>query len=144
TGREQAYKVGAAIRSLKIPVTEVKAAQFCRTRDTGYLLGLGPVEVDEGLNHMIGQRAGVDINMERFKLLAMPPAKGSNTLLVSHTHSSPRNEERILGSLQEAELIVFLPDGRGGAEPVGRIPVAEWDNLVKLNNPGNSISQSKR
>ena len=131
SGREQARKVGAALRQLKIPVDQVLTAQFCRTRETGHLLGLGPVEVTEDINHQIGQRAGVDINAARFKRLAETPAKGMNHLLVSHTHGSPRIEERIMGGLQEGEIVVYQPDGKGGTEPVARIPLPEWEGLIE-------------
>lgn len=59
TGREQARKVGGGISALKIPVNLVITAQFCRARETGHLLGLGPIEVTEDMNHQIGQRAGL-------------------------------------------------------------------------------------
>jgi broad specificity phosphatase PhoE len=137
-GREQARKVGTSLRELNIPISAVKVAQFCRTRDTGYLLGLGPLEIDEGLNHVIGQRVGFDVNGARFKLLAEVPATGSNAFLVSHTHGSARPEERVMGGMQEAEVVVFQPDGKGGSTPVARIPLTEWDNLIKLTNPAKS------
>lgn len=135
-GREQARKAGEAIRNLNIPVDRVITAQFCRTRETGHLLGLGPIEITEDINHQIGQRAGFDVNAARLKRLATIPAKGSNTLLVSHTHASARLEERIMTGLQEAEIIVYKPDGAGGAEPVARISLSEWQNLVRLMEPG--------
>jgi phosphohistidine phosphatase SixA len=131
-GRDQAKKVGAAIRELKLPIKEVVVSQFCRVRETGTLMALGPVEVTEELNHAIGQRAGTDINVTRFGRLGVVPAKGSNTLLISHTHVSPRAEERIMGSIQEAEIVVYQPDAKGGAEPVARIMVPEWDNLLQV------------
>lgn len=132
TGKDQARKVGAALITLKIPIDSVLASQFCRNRDTAHLMGLGPIEVTEDINHQIGQRAGFDINVSRFKRLATPPTKGQNTVLVSHTHGSSRNEERIMGGIQEAEIVVYLPDGKGGSEPIARIPPPEWDNLIKL------------
>jgi broad specificity phosphatase PhoE len=130
-GREQARKVGASLRELKIPVSQVVTAQFCRTRDTGHAIGLGPIEVTEDLNHQIAQRVGFDVNAARFKLLAEAPAKGTNRILVSHTHGSPKPQERIMSGMQEAEIVVFQPDSKGGSEPVARIPIAEWDNLLK-------------
>ena len=131
-GREQARKVGGGISALKIPVNLVIAAQFCRTRETGHLLGLGPIEVTEDMNHQIGQRAGFDVNAARFRRIAEMPPKGMNNMLISHTHGSPRPEERIMGGIQEAEVVVYRPDGKGGSEPVARIPVPEWANLVSL------------
>lgn len=134
-GKEQARKVGLAISELKIPISQVLTAQFCRTRDTGHAMNLGPLEVTEDLNHQIGQRVGFDINAARYKQLAETPPKGSNRLLVSHTHGSPKMEERIMGSIQEAEIVVYKPDGKGAAEPIARIPPAEWENLVKATAP---------
>ena len=130
-GREQARKVGAAIKQLKIPISQVVTAQFCRTRDTGHAMGLGPIEITEDLNHQIAQRVGFDVNAARFKQLAEVPVKGTNRVLVSHTHGSPKPEERIMGALQEAEIVVYQPDHKGGSEPLARIAVADWDNLIK-------------
>ena len=123
--------MGEAIQELKIPVGEVITAQFCRTRDTGHAMGLGPIEVTEDLNHQIGQRAGFDVNAARFKQLAEVPPKGSNRILVSHTHGSSRAEERVMSTMQEAEIVVFQPDNKGGTEPVARIPEVEWEILIK-------------
>ena len=131
-GKEQAKKVGDALKTLKIPVEQILTAQFCRTRETAHHMGLGPIEVTEDINHQIGQRAGFDVNLARFKRLSEMPAAGTNTLLVSHTHGSPRVEERIMGGIQEAEIVVYQPDGKGGSEPVARIPVPEWEALMKI------------
>lgn len=134
-GRDQARKVGAAMQALKIPISQVLTAQFCRTRDTGYAMGLGPIEITETLNHQIGQRVGFDGNAARLTQLAERPAKGTNRLLISHTHGSLAPQERIMGSIQEAEIIVYQPDGKGSSEPVARIPIAEWENLTKTGTP---------
>ena len=128
-GRDQARKVGAAIRALGIPIGEVLVSQFCRVRDTGTAMGFATFEVTEDLNHLIGQRPGSDVNVLRFKRLRAVPATGRNNLLISHTHASPQKEEQIMQGIQEAEIIVYQPDGRGGVEPVARIALQAWDNL---------------
>lgn len=129
-GREQARKVGAAMRALRIPIGEVMVSQFCRVRDTGTAMGFATVELTEDLNHVIGQRAGTDVNVLRFKRLMAAPAKGRNNLLISHTHASPQKEEQIMQGIQEAEIIVYQPDGRGRVEPVARIAAQRWDTLL--------------
>jgi len=113
----------------------VLTAQFFRTRDTGYAMGLGPIEITETLNHQIGQRVGFDGNAARLTQLAEQPPKGTNRLLISHTHGSLAPPERIMGSIQEAEIVVYEPDGKGASEPVARIPVTEWGNLIKTDTP---------
>ena len=131
-GREQANKVGLAMRKLKVALEAVKTSQFCRTRDTAYAMGINPIEITEALNHQIGQRAGFDVNAARFRLLATPPPLGSNSLMISHTHSSTRSEERAMSQMQEAEIILYLPNGKGGADPVARIALADWAALLAL------------
>lgn len=143
-GRAQAKKVGDAIKELRLPVAEIKVSQFCRVRDTAISMALGPVEITEALNHQIGQREGTDVNVMRYKLLTTTPPKGSNTLMISHTHGSPRAEERVMGGIQEAEIVVFLPDGKGNAEPVARIAPAEWDNLILLDKSNPSAAQTTK
>jgi phosphohistidine phosphatase SixA len=133
-GREQAKKVGAAMRDLKLPIAEVKASQFCRVQETAKLMDVGTVKMTQDLNHVIGQNAGTDINSLRFALLASMPPKGKNVVMVSHTHGSARNEERIMSGIQEAEIVVYQPDGKGGSEPVARIPPTDWDMLLQLAN----------
>jgi phosphohistidine phosphatase SixA len=132
-GKEQARKVGASIRTLKLPIGEIKTSQFCRVRETAELMNIGASEMTEDLNHAIAQRPGMDINATRYALLVKAPPRGKNNVFVSHTHGSPKSEERIMGGIQEAEIVVYLPDGKGNAEPIARIPVAEWDNLLQLN-----------
>jgi len=51
--------VGDGLRQLKIPVYQVIAAQFCRTRRNRLRARLGPLEITEDLNHQIGQRQGL-------------------------------------------------------------------------------------
>jgi phosphohistidine phosphatase SixA len=135
TGREQARKVGNALRQLNVPIDAVKTSQFCRTRDTAYAMGLGAIEITEDLNHQIGQRKGFDFNAARFALLIKPPLPGKNVLLIAHTHGSARAEERVIGQMQEAEIILYLPDGKGRVEPVARIPLETWDDLLKPTAP---------
>jgi phosphohistidine phosphatase SixA len=131
-GREQAHKVGVALRQLNVPIDGVKTSQFCRTRDTAYAMGFNAIEIVEDLNHPIGQRVGFDVNAARFKLLATPPPPGKNVLMISHTHSSARTEERAMSQLQEAEIVIYLPNGKGGAEPVSRVAAGDWEALLTL------------
>jgi phosphohistidine phosphatase SixA len=136
-GREQSSRVGAAVRDLKIPIATVLASQFCRVRQTAERMELGPVQITEDLNHMIGQRHGTNVNDLRFARLQTPPPPGKNVLIVSHTHASPRDAERILGGIQEAEIVVFAQEGER-VFPVARIPIADWDLLRAAGAPPNA------
>lgn len=128
-GEDEARRVGAAIRELKIPIGEVRASEPCRNRDTARLLGLGDYVISEDLNPA-GTHPGFDVHAARFRQLAEVPPAGKNTLLVSHVHGSQKKEEWM--QLQTAEIIVYRPDGQGGTLPVARIRVEEWEGLTRL------------
>jgi phosphohistidine phosphatase SixA len=132
-GRDQAKKVGEALRELAVPIAEVKSSQFCRNLETARLMGFKAITITEDINHPVGQRTGgPDVNAQRYTHLVQIPRPGTNTLLISHTQGSSRRNEMLMGQLQEAEIIVYLPDGAAEAEPLARIPVADWPLLVTL------------
>jgi len=112
-GRDQARTVGAGIRALAIPVGAVFASEYCRARQTAELLGLGPVTPTPDLN-MTGPFP------ERKKRIAQSPPTGKNTLLVSHSQ------------VGIAEVLVYRPDGAGGAEPLARVKVEDWEALLAI------------
>lgn len=128
-GEEQARRVGAAIRELKIPVGQVRSSQSCRNRDTARLLGLGDYEITEDLNPG-GVREGFDVGAARFRHLTEVPPRGTNTLLVSHVHGSKNKAEWM--HLEIAEIIVYRPDGKGSTMPVARVRVEKWKELVTI------------
>jgi phosphohistidine phosphatase SixA len=110
TGQEQARTVGAALRALQIPIGTVLSSEYCRARQTAELVAVGPVTVTADLN-MTGPFP------ERKKRIATPPTPATNTLLVSHSQ------------VEIAEIVVYKPDGYGGAEPLARIKVSDWKAL---------------
>lgn len=127
-GEVAAKAVGAAIRALNIPVGRVLSSEPCRNRDTAKLLNLGDVEITIDLNPG-GTPPGFDHGAARTRRLAELPRAGTNTLLVSHVHGSQKKSEWL--HLELAEIIVFRPDGKGAADPVARIRVADWAKLMQ-------------
>lgn len=128
-GEEQARKVGAAIRELKIPVGRIRSSEPCRNRDTARLLDLGPYEISTDLN-AVAANEGVDLGAVRRLQLAEPPPPGTNTLLVSHVHGSKKKSEWM--HLEIAEIIVYRPSGNGAATPVARVRIEGWGELQKV------------
>lgn len=128
-GEEQARKVGAAIRELRIPIGVLRSSEPCRNLDTARLLGFGAVEVTEALNPD-GMREGFDVHAARFKQLIETPPGGTNMLLVSHVHGSTNQAEWM--QLEIAEIIVYRPDGKGATTPVARVRVEGWAELLRV------------
>jgi len=130
-GRDTSRAVGDAIRSLDIPVGRVLASPYCRAVETATLLNLGPVEKSTDIMNLRvagyfgGREAVVETARQR---LGTPPLPGTNTVLVAHG-----NVARAATSVypDEAEGIVFHPQGNGQFTFIGRIKPAQWAALAK-------------
>jgi phosphohistidine phosphatase SixA len=129
-GRKSARAVGNAIRSLGIPVGKVLASPYCRAVETATLMDLGPVETTTDVINMrvaeyFGGRGAI-VKTAR-ALLATRPAPGSNTVIVAHGNVA---RESTPVYPDEAEGVVFRPDGSGGFTFVSRISPAKWARLA--------------
>ena len=127
-GEEQARRVGAAIRDLKIPIGVIRSSEPCRNLDTARLLGLGAFQVTEALNPA-GSCDGFDEHAARYKQLIEVPPSGTNMLLVAHVHGSPNKSDWM--QLEIAEIIVYRPDGKGTTTPIARVRIEEWADLLR-------------
>lgn len=56
-GRDQARRIGAAVRDAGVSIDRVLSSQWCRCLETAELLGLGEVEELPSLNSFFGDRA---------------------------------------------------------------------------------------
>jgi hypothetical protein len=126
SGRETARAIGAAIQALNIPVGEVLASPYCRTMETARLMGLGAVQPSTDVINMrvadqFGGRQAVIATARR--LLATPPPDGTNRVIVAHGNVA-RDATPVYPD--EAEAVIFRPDGQGGSEVVGRLLPAQW------------------
>ena len=128
-GREESRELGRALAALGIPVGEVRASAYCRTRETAEL-AFGRYERDEALTGFPDSGDPTyDERVEALRaLLARPPAEGENTVLVAHV----KNLERAAGvTLAEGEVVVFEPLGGTAFRYRGRIPAAAWPQLAE-------------
>lgn len=126
TGRRQAIAIGQAVAALGIPIGEVFASPFCRTRETAEL-AFGRFKVDHALyNAYVAPDERPRLYGELRRRLALPPAPGTNTVLVTHGF----NVQGASGeSPAEGETVVFRPDDGKGFGLVGRLTVGEWTRL---------------
>ena len=112
-GRADARASGAAIRSLGIPVGEVLASPFCRTRETAELI-FGRYTVSPDV------RVGPELRL----LLARKTPAHVNMAIASHGNPFVA----VVGPpyLAEGEAAVIEPLGNGGFRVVARIRKDEW------------------
>jgi virginiamycin B lyase len=128
-GRRQARSTGRAFRRLGIPAGRVLASPFCRTRETA-TLAFGRAVMSRALlsaEYFEGGPAGERQPARLRRLLATPPRRGTNTMLVSHNFAI---DDATGESLAEGEaLIVKSGRGRRGFEVVTRVEAGEWARL---------------
>ena len=129
-GRTTARAVGAAMRQLKIPVSEVLASPYCRTMETARLLALGRVQPSDAvINLRVASYFGGDdavIDSARRLLGSTPPGQG-NRVIVAHGNVA-RDATPVYPG--EAEAVVFRPNTTGGFDVVARLTPAQWEGLA--------------
>ena len=134
-GRRQARAIGSAFRRLDIPVGEVLASPYCRTRETARLaFGHSRSSGDLLAARFLSSRAARARQPGRLRrLLARHPRRGTNTVLVSHTFAI---DDATGISLAEGEAAVAAPGrGRQGFEIVGRVEAGQWTRLARRSRP---------
>jgi phosphohistidine phosphatase SixA len=132
-GREQARTIGEAFRELEIPVDEVLASEYCRTRETGEL-AFGSVELEPDLTGFPNRgEPTYEQRVARTRELLGEDAGDGNVVLVAHI----KNIEAAAGvSIEEGELAVFEPAGGGEFRHLGDIPASAWPQLAEKLGPG--------
>ena len=130
SGRQTAAAIGDALRILDIPIGQVLASPYCRTVETARIMKLGPVTTTTDIMNMRvaqyfgGSSAIAERTRRRLSTLPRPAA---NTVLVAHGNVLITATEFYP---QEAEAIVFRPQGNGTFVFVGRILPQEWTQLA--------------
>jgi phosphohistidine phosphatase SixA len=127
-GRAQAREIGLAVRRLGIPIGQVLASPYHRTRQTAEL-AFGPDRVRATRELISEGYPGTDddaLARNLRRLLGQRPAAGTNTVLVSHGFNLSGATGQ---TAAEGEAVIFDPGGREPLEPIARIGADEWRTL---------------
>ena len=134
-GVSAARAFGAAIRRLRIPVAAVFCSPTYRALETVRLAQLGEPQTREQLGDA-GHSMQADTTGARGKWLRMQvallPAPGTDTLLVTHLPNIAEAFPADVAGLQDGAALIFRPDGHGGARLVARVAIQEWPRLVAV------------
>ena len=133
-GRAQASTIGRAFKALRIPVGQVLASPFCRTKDTARL-AFGRFTVNTDLLFVIDTEAAETKRLSESlrTMLATPPAPGTNTILVSH--SANLREAAGIFAKPEGAAYVFRPVANGRFETVARLLPQDWQAAAEQARP---------
>ena len=136
-GRALAKSIGESMRKLKIPVGQVHTSMFQRAVDTGTLLGFGDVKPSPDISEG-GLVVSPNENSRRAaalrKLVGVPPAAGTNVVIVSHKPNIMDAFGKDWFDVREGEASVFRPDGNGGHRLIVRVQASEWSKLAQAAN----------
>ncbi len=125
-GREEARRIGEAIKRLGVPIGDVLASPFCRTRETAQLI-FGRATVATAVRGGSARPDSADRYAELRKLLSAMPREGANLVIASH--GNPFHAVTETNYLSEGEAAVIRPLGAQGFKVVARIPKDGWDAL---------------
>ena len=130
-GRDTAGAMGEAIKKLRIPIGDVLSSPTYRALETVRLASLGRAqgfaELGDGGQSM--QRVQEKPAEWLRKRVAEPPRAGTNTIMVTHLPNITAAFGQAASAV-DGEALVFLPNGKGGAEFVARVKIEEWPALA--------------
>ena len=124
-GRADARAIGAAIRSLGIPIGDVLASPFCRTRETAELI-FGRFTVAPAVR---GGPAAVEAGRYADLKLLLTKRVPPNVNVAIASHGNPFVAVAGGPYLAEGEAAVIEPLGDSGFRIVARIRKDEWSGL---------------
>jgi virginiamycin B lyase len=137
-GREQARAIGAAFRRLGVPVGDVLASPYCRTRETARL-AFGRLRSSEALlsARSVRDPDARDAQPARLKrLLAARPRARTNTVLVSHAFAIDDATDL---NLAEGEAVVV----RAG-EVLATVEAGAWTRAANRARPPRATLREHR
>ena len=133
-GRQTARDIGGAFKALHIPIGVVYTSQLQRAVDTGRLISGKEVTptaaFTESGEHVAPTEGAMRADAMR-KIAATQPAKGTNTVVVSHKPNIVDAFGNDWADVHEGEASIFKPDGKGKYMLVGRVQASDWPALAK-------------
>ena len=126
-GRAEARAIGAAIAKLQIPIGDVLASPFCRTRETARLI-FGRETPSLAVRGGPAATENPDRYSDLRKLLSTPVSRGVNLAIASH--GNPFRAVAGTPYLAEGEAAVIEPRGKDGFRIVARITKDGWNALA--------------
>ncbi len=119
-GRDQARRIGAALRARGIRFDKVLTSEWCRCRETAALLDAGPIEAFDALNSTYHSPVAADERTARVKRRMRAEAAEAKILLSTHQF----NIRALTGSgTRSGELLVLRLDAAGEPRILGSIAI---------------------
>ena len=122
-GRAQATALGEAIRMHRVPVAEVLTSEFCRARDSA-VLAFDEAEGWNALNLLnVLPADDADFLLEDVRDRIGDFRGPGNLFMVTHR---PNINTITFQNVEGGSLVVLEPDGTGGFDVLGEIPLEAY------------------
>ena len=133
-GRQTAREIGDAFKTLQIPIGAVYTSQLNRAVETGRLISgketSASADFTESGEHVEPAEGDRRAQAMR-KVAATSPAKGMNTIVVSHKPNIVDAFGTDWSDVREGEASIFKPDGKGGYALIARVQAVDWARLAQ-------------
>lgn len=131
TGRATSRAMGMAMQRLNIPVGKVLVSPMYRARLTANLAGWRQAQSVQELSESAQGMRGAEIGQAHWlrAQAIQPPAKNTNTVIVTHLPNIVAAFGDEWADLKDGETLVFHPDGKGGVIAAARIKIEQWPML---------------
>lgn len=138
-GRSTAREIGAALKTLGVPIGEVYTSRLNRAVETGRLIaGKDVTPVDALTDSSAGSASGManpDGGNARVRravreLVDAAPGPGMNTLAVTHKTNVTDAFGKEFADIKEGEALVYKTNAPGPATFVTRVQAAQWTTLA--------------
>jgi phosphohistidine phosphatase SixA len=127
-GRRDAGAMGAALKRLGIPVSEVLSSPTYRARETAQLIDAGKAREVEQLGNA-GMAAASEAGATWLRGEVARKTTGGNRLLITHGPNISAAFPQHAGGMTEGEALIFDPRGANGPVMIQRIRIEEWAGL---------------
>jgi broad specificity phosphatase PhoE len=131
-GKALARSFGDSLRKVGAPVGKVYTSKYNRAYETAVLAGFTDIEKTADITEG-GLIVSPNENARRAaalrKMLAAPPAPGTNTVLVTHLPNIQAGLGKDWFDVKEGEASIFRPEN-GSYRVVARVQMDEWPRIA--------------
>jgi phosphohistidine phosphatase SixA len=131
-GKALAKAFGDAIRQAGVPVGKVYTSKYNRAYATAVIAGFGDIEKTADITEgglVVSPNENNRRNEAFRKLLGTPPARGTNTVLITHKPNIIDALGKDWFDIKEGEASIFHPEN-GSYRFVARVQMEEWPHLA--------------
>jgi broad specificity phosphatase PhoE len=126
--------MGQALKRLGIPVGSVWSSPTYRALETVRLADFGAPktfpELGDGGQSMVKEAVAGQAAWLRNKV-SEPPARGTNTIIVTHMPNIAAAFGDLANGLGDGETLVFEPHGNGKSDLISKVKIEEWAALTQ-------------